>query len=170
MRIDIHSGYRITMIQFVSCFTLPLILGSVVGIVFDYPFTTVTIALIVFIIPLIIFNIWAIKYYKPISDGTQGLIYYYLETNDDNSITLISDKDEIEIVQNITMIIYFKIRIIDFILSIEGGQMPQNLKIIYDFEGKQLEKFIGSITKKELIKLKGNEMIYIKKRGKLIRY
>lgn len=61
------------------------------------------------------------------------------------------------------MIIYFKIRIIDFILSIEGGQMPQNLKIIYDFEGKQLEKFIGSITKKELIKLKGNEMIYIKK-------
>jgi hypothetical protein len=145
-------------------------MGSIVGIVIDYPFSTITIALISFITPLIVFNIWAIKYYRPISDGAQGLVYYYLVKNDDNSICLISDKYKTEVIENIKKIIYFKIKIIDLILSIEGGQMPHNLKIIYDLEGKQLEKLIGCITKNELKKLKDKEIIFIKKRGKLINY
>jgi hypothetical protein len=169
MKIDIHSGYRTTMIRFVFWITLPFILGSGVGIFFDYPFSTISIALIAFIIPLILFNIWAIKYYKPRTDGAQGLVHYYLELNDD-SITLISDKNDIEVIQNIISVIYVKISIIELILSIEGGLMPHNLKISYDLDGKQLEKNIGSITKKELLKLKGKEIIYIQKRGILTKY
>jgi hypothetical protein len=170
MKIDIHSGYKTTMIRFVFGITIPFILASGIGVYFDYPFTKISIALITFNIPLIIFNVWAIKYYKPKTDGAQGLVYNYLIKNEDNTITLINDMDSKEIISNIIHIIYYKITIIEFILSIEGGQMPHNLKLKYYFDGKQMEKHIGNITKKELKRLKGKEMIYMQKRGKLIKY
>lgn len=170
MKIDIHSGYKTSMIRFVFWITIPFILASGIGIYFDYPFTKISIALISFNIPLIIFNVWAIKYYKPRTDGAQGLVYDYLIKNDNNTITLINDMDYKEIISNVTHIIYYETTIIDFILSIEGGQMPHNLKIRYNIDGNQMEKYIGSITKKELVRLKGKEMIYIQKRGKLIKF
>lgn len=170
MKIDIHSGYKTSMIRFVFWITIPFILASGIGIYFDYPFTKISIALISFNIPLIIFNVWAIKYYKPRTDGAQGLVYDYLIKNDNNTITLINDMDYKEIISNVTHIIYYETTIIDFILSIEGGQMPHNLKIRYTIDGNQMEKYIGSITKKELVRLKGKEMIYIQKRGKLIKF
>ncbi|MDY0294993.1 MAG: hypothetical protein RBQ71_04215 [Acholeplasmataceae bacterium] len=170
MKIDIHSGYKTSMIRFVFGITIPFILASGIGIYFDYPFTKISIALISFNIPLIIFNVWAIKYYKPRTDGAQGLVYDYLIKNDDNTITLINDMDYKEIISNVTHIIYYETTIIDFILSIEGGQMPHNLKIRYNIDGNQMEKYIGSITKKELVRLKGEEMIYIQKRGKLSKF
>ena len=169
MNIDIHSGYKSTMSMIMLFFTAPFILGCLVLIYIENAFSTQTIAALIIMFFLITIDFLVITFFKPRSGGFDGKMYYYLKKIDENTVVLTDENEKEDIINNICYIIYLKQFFTSFI-SITELVFPKNIHIRYILDGKQIEKKVGSIKKRELRKLKGKGIIHIQKKKQLIEY
>jgi hypothetical protein len=169
MNIDIHSGYKTTMSMVMLFFTAPFILGCLVLIYLENAFSTKTITALIILFFMITVDFLVIKFFKPRSGGFDGKVYYYLKKIDENTIVLTDENEEEDIVTNICYIVYLKHFFSSFI-SITELVFPKNIQVRYILDGKQIERNIGSIRKRELRRLKGKGIIHIQRKNQLVKY
>ena len=168
MKINIHGGFKKTMNALMLSLTIPIMIMFIILITLEDSTPQEIVSFVIVIIILCLINFLVMRYIKPRAGGFDKKIYYYLQKKDENTVILIDDNGEEEIVYNVKYIIYFT-SIFNFLLLLDY-LMPKNIKIVYMEDEKEIEKEIGSITKRELKKIKGMGIFYIKKKGELVEY